>query len=102
MDEIVAIESLRQVKKVLDGHGIEYWLDLGTLLGAIRTGKFIEWDTDIDISILDKDYPKIISACLELRDNGYTVLFSTQFEIPIKKNGCLISINVYHINKNRY
>ena len=40
MNEDVAIDALRQVKEVFDEYGIEYWLDYGTLLGAIRDGKF--------------------------------------------------------------
>jgi len=50
---------LYNVKKVLDEAGIEFWLESGTLLGAIRDGDFIEWDKDIDISIMRKDRIKI-------------------------------------------
>ncbi|GAH36594.1 unnamed protein product, partial [marine sediment metagenome] len=47
MDEKIAIDTLKCVKNVLDNYGIEFWLDTGTLLGAVREGKIIPWDSDI-------------------------------------------------------
>lgn len=59
--QLKLLEALRELKDICDTHGIEYWLDAGSLLGAIRHGGFIPWDDDIDICMTRKDFNKFIS-----------------------------------------
>jgi len=55
-----AIKLLNRVTTELDHANIEYYLDFGTLIGAMRSGSLIPWDYDIDISLKnEKDYTKI-------------------------------------------
>lgn len=53
------LDILLVVDKIFRKHNIDYWLDGGTLLGAVRHGGFIPWDDDLDINVRQTDIPRI-------------------------------------------
>lgn len=56
LDMLIVFDSICQK------HNISYWIDFGTLLGAVRHKGFIPWDDDIDVSILESDMDRLRDA----------------------------------------
>ena len=70
--QLLYVELLRFVDNVCKKHEINYWLDGGTLLGAVRHGGFIPWDDDVDLTMLRKYYNKLLEVLpLEISKHDY-------------------------------
>lgn len=57
------IEMIKEIDRICVENDIKYFLAGGTLLGAVRSGKAIPWDDDIDIGMLRQDYEKFRKVC---------------------------------------
>ncbi len=64
------------LSQVFDKHGIRYWADGGTLLGAARHGALIPHDDDIDLCIFPGDESKLKNPDVikDLSDAGLEVV----------------------------
>lgn len=76
---------LKMFDKVAKANGLRYWIDFGTLLGAVRHKGFIPWDDDIDLGMPRKDYDRV---CECLKDNPDLYVF----EESNGRNKCFIKI----------
>lgn len=56
--QLLSLDVFKQIDKVCKKNHIKYWVDFGTLLGAVRHKGFVPWDDDIDISMESKDFEK--------------------------------------------
>lgn len=75
---------LKEFKSLCEENGLTYWLEGGTLLGAIRHDGFIPWDDDVDINMPAEDMEKL----KEIIDNG-----NEKFTFRNKYNyylGCIV------------
>lgn len=51
------LKAMIKTRNTLNRLGIVFWLEFGTLLGAVRDNDFITGDTDIDLGIFMEDRP---------------------------------------------
>lgn len=62
--------------RIAKRNNLRLFLDYGSLLGCIRTGSFIPWDSDGDVSVLvdtTEDIKNLASFYREVRKQGYAV-----------------------------
>lgn len=105
MEEEIVISNLKEVKEIFDKHNIRYWLDLGALLGAVRDGRIMEWDHDIDIATTDDNWEEVVATVPELLDKGFCVVLESykvcnnllRKAIYVEKKGCPLAIIIYQI-----
>ena len=72
--QLVELDILRDIDKVCREHGIRYFLDSGTLLGAVRHGGFIPWDDDVDLGMPRHDYERFLEIAPRALGDAYVVL----------------------------
>ena len=65
------VHTLLSFKHIFDKYGLKFYLDGGTLLGAVREKDIIEYDADNDIAILVEDLPLLLKVVPELIKIGY-------------------------------
>lgn len=93
------IEMFLEIIEVLNKYDLEYWLDYGTLLGAVREGMIIPWDGEFDISTWDDNINLESNMWKDIIKLGYSIDFG-EYNIKILKKKC--NIGAFKIDLHRY
>lgn len=72
---------LKKFDQICRKHNIKYWLEFGTLLGAVRHKGFIPWDDDLDVGMMIDDYKKFLAVVDEELKNSDVCFVNVPSEI---------------------
>ncbi|ETX10934.1 hypothetical protein MUS1_13220 [Marinomonas ushuaiensis DSM 15871] len=102
-----ALMVLSAVVNALDEFNIKYYLDFGSLIGAVREKGLILWDDDIDISLYDEsDYEKIPMVLNYIKKKNklrvYLKTFLYSLESSAKKHNKIPNLNISFTDINNF
>lgn len=87
------LDILEYTDSICKENGIEYFLNCGSVLGAVRHKGFIPWDDDIDIMLPRDSYEKLLTVIRNNKDTRYSIQNETNEKnyyllfSKIRKNG---------------
>lgn len=80
----VELDLINEFNRVCKKFGLQWWVDGGTMLGAIRHQGFIPWDDDVDVAMLRKDFDKILENHKEFKGKYFLQSFETDRFVTTK------------------
>lgn len=72
--QLVQLDILNEFKRVCNLIGIDYFLESGTLLGAVRHKGFIPWDDDLDVAMMRDEYELFLKEAPKILHNDYEIV----------------------------
>ncbi|MBR0091909.1 MAG: LicD family protein [Lachnospiraceae bacterium] len=67
------LKTLAEIDRICRKHHITWYIETGTLLGAVRHRGFIPWDDDLDISMMREDLERFLDIAEGELAEGYTI-----------------------------
>lgn len=60
--QLIMLDILYTFHNICEKYGFRYWIDCGTLLGAVRHKGFIPWDDDVDVCMPIEDFKEFLKV----------------------------------------
>jgi len=95
-------QMMKDTHEICTAHGIEYWIDCGTLLGAVRHKGHILWDDDLDIGMLEKYESLFVSLEPLFNKIGYKYLktgFGYSIITEVRTDACYPFLDIFFMKK---
>ena len=73
-----SLSILLEINRICRAYGIEYMLDSGTLLGAVRHKGFIPWDDDVDIAMTRDNFEKFRAVAMNELKSGMELVMPSE------------------------
>lgn len=99
-----ANEALSKIKMTLDANNATFWLDFGTLLGAIRVSDFLSHDCDMDLGAFAKDSSIITNAIKKepsFKVSHEYFVKNDLAQVSFEYKGLNIDIGFYHVDEEK-
>lgn len=74
-----SLKILLEIDRICKKHGINYMLDSGTLLGAVRHKGFIPWDDDADIAMTRENFRRFRDVAESELDPGMQLIMPDEY-----------------------
>lgn len=75
-----SLEILEYIDSICEKNNINYSLDCGSLIGAVREKGFISWDDDLDISFTRDEYNRFLEAIKASELPSYIKIYNPEAE----------------------
>ena len=97
--QILLANLLNKIHKVCEENGLHYWVNFGSLIGAIRHSGFIPWDDDIDLGMMRDEAEKLVKILKNDKELFVRYIFANN-----KGNGIhrLCQVRWYDTADNQY
>ncbi len=99
--QIVCLNLLKKITAIATANNIMYWLDFGTLIGAVRHHGFVPWDDDVDISLIRSDLIRLIPLLkAEFVNSDFFVRESCSkyFQVRIQNTDNSIGVDLFPVD----
>ncbi|SDA41797.1 Phosphorylcholine metabolism protein LicD [Butyrivibrio sp. INlla18] len=95
---------LSEIAKICEKHEIKWYIDMGSLIGAVRHKGYIPWDDDLDISMLRDDWELFFEYARQELPENYKILTvqdEQEYTLALGRitNGVTINYDARHLDK---